>query len=300
MSKLDEMKNSLDRIEERELAPECVSEKSEMMMELDKLKRTFECEVENAEKQRNQLIGKQETLTDAEQLVEALTVLIGKGNVLLSDAKADPSSYASTAELFEHPLKDAQMLIETASTKGIDLSQLNDMVRDAKCLHTQLVRRKDLWREFVIQRDMTLDQLEVIEGPLREITRKPVRPSNEVLLDLDELKMVQADVQELRQKAAELRCLSEELDPLESVYADVRFMDTDIEQTQQQLGDIMQLMDTELNEESVIMGSLQDMENDFHQLEDKVPSATNNEQLSNVNITLAIIIGCQLFHAQLA
>jgi hypothetical protein len=51
------------------------------------------------------------------------------------------------------------------------------------------------------------------------------------------LLLVQArsdDIEQLRNSMYNLQNLSEQLDPLESAYADVRFFDVGVEQTQQQ------------------------------------------------------------------
>jgi hypothetical protein len=51
------------------------------------------------------------------------------------------------------------------------------------------------------------------------------------------LLLVQArsdDIEQLRNSMYNLQNLSEQLDPLESAYADVRFFDAGVEQTQQQ------------------------------------------------------------------
>lgn len=71
---------------------------------------------------------------------------------------------------------------------------------------------------------------------------------------------------ELRALMVKLQNLSEQLDPLETAYADVRFYDVDVEQTQQQYENLMSLMNNELHDESILNESVQQLAREIERL----------------------------------
>lgn len=80
-----------------------------------------------------------------------------------------------------------------------------------------------------------------------------------------------------------LQSLSEQLDPLESAYADVRFFDVDVEQTQQQFEDLMSLMDSELHDENILIESAQQLQHELQRLESELIDDLSKEHLDEVS-----------------
>src|SRR3954463_2351553 len=79
-----------------------------------------------------------------------------------------------------------------------------------------------------------------------------------------------------------LRELSEQLDPLESAYADVRFLEVDVEQTGQHCESLMSALAREVEEEKLMMGKRGSLEEEIGNLNSLVESAGGDaEQLSS-------------------
>ncbi|VDK66014.1 unnamed protein product, partial [Gongylonema pulchrum] len=80
-----------------------------------------------------------------------------------------------------------------------------------------------------------------------------------------------------------LQNLSEQLDPLETAYADVRFYDVDVEQTQQQYENLMSAMNNELQEESILNESAQQLAREIERLNIELASElVQHEQLEEI------------------
>lgn len=91
------------------------------------------------------------------------------------------------------------------------------------------------------------------------------------------------ELDKLKTTMVRLQNLSEQLDPLESAYSDVRFFDVDVEQTQQQYEDLMSLMDNELHDENILRESADQLRRELDRLKDELAVALTNEQLQEVN-----------------
>lgn len=79
-----------------------------------------------------------------------------------------------------------------------------------------------------------------------------------------------------------LQNLSEQLDPLETAYADVRFFDVDVEQTQQEYEILMSQMNNELNEENILNNQEQQLNNELERLEGELSLAPHKDQIDEV------------------
>lgn len=82
---------------------------------------------------------------------------------------------------------------------------------------------------------------------------------------------------------SKLQSLSEQLDPLETAYADVRFYDVDVEQTQQQYENLISLMSSELHDENILNESTQQLARELEYLNGKLSmEPIAREQLEEV------------------
>lgn len=93
-----------------------------------------------------------------------------------------------------------------------------------------------------------------------------------------------------------LQNLSEQLDPLETAYADVRFYDVDVEQTQQQYEDLMSALNNELQDESILNESAQQLAGEVERLSAELASEpVTNEELSEVILAYFITALLSIF-----
>ena len=79
-----------------------------------------------------------------------------------------------------------------------------------------------------------------------------------------------------------LQNLSEQLDPLETAYADVRFFDVDVEQTQQEYETLMSQMNNEMEEERALSDQEQQLKQEAERLDNVLSARPNAEQLDEV------------------
>lgn len=95
---------------------------------------------------------------------------------------------------------------------------------------------------------------------------------------------------------SELHTLSEQLDPLETAYADVRFYDVDVEQTQQQYESLISLMNNELHDENNLNGSTHELARELEYLNEKLSvEPIVHEQLEEVKCSISIFISLSLY-----
>lgn len=80
-----------------------------------------------------------------------------------------------------------------------------------------------------------------------------------------------------------LQNLSEQLDPLETAYADVRFFDVDVEQTQQEFNSCMSDVNNELNNENALCGQEQQLIDDMANLEKQLLSGASKQEVDDVS-----------------
>lgn len=92
-------------------------------------------------------------------------------------------------------------------------------------------------------------------------------------------------IHELKSTMTKLQSLSEQLDPLESAYADVRFFDVDVEQTQQQYEELMSHLNGELDDENVLCDSTQMLNSELERLNVYVAASPSKEELEEVRQT---------------
>lgn len=76
-----------------------------------------------------------------------------------------------------------------------------------------------------------------------------------------------------------LQNLSEQLDPMEAAYAEVRFFDADVVQTQQQYEDIMSLMDNEIRAECILLESTRQLADELEKLKTELSMEQCDQEL---------------------
>uniref|UniRef100_A0A915B118 KASH domain-containing protein n=2 Tax=Parascaris univalens TaxID=6257 RepID=A0A915B118_PARUN len=278
----DKLTTKVEGVNDNELDDDKRSEKQALLQTIEEMKRRFQKEMEGAQEQLAHIVAKERMLADSEQLTHELTALIEEASKLLNDAEAIPNVYTSTAGSFATPLEHAHKLLEGVPQDEPQFSHFINLVHEAEHLQSQLTQRADIWREFVIERDTSTDQLEDIRRPLDDVETKSLRSVDEVRLDLDVLKNAKEELSKLRTTMIKLQSLSEQLDPLESAYADVRFFDVDVEQTQQQFEDLMSLIDNELGDENILIESAQQLQHELQRLESELIDDLSREHLDKI------------------
>lgn len=146
-------------------------------------------ERDSAQQQLDRAIALEKTRAECEQLTADLAALVAEATKLLSDSDAVPTMFATTADAFVLPLEHAKQVLNNAPAEDAQFIHLNALVSEAKDAHSALLHRADIWRQFVAERDSATDQLEVMRAPLDEIELRRRRSFDEVLQDLEALKV---------------------------------------------------------------------------------------------------------------
>ena len=91
-----------------------------------------------------------------------------------------------------------------------------------------------------------------------------------------------------------LQNLSEQLDPLETAYADVRFFDVDVEQTQQEYETLMSQMNNEMEEEKALSDQERQLKQEAERLDNVLSARPNAEELDEVIFYVSLAFFRQL------
>ncbi|KAJ1374419.1 CAMSAP CH domain [Parelaphostrongylus tenuis] len=167
-------------------------------------------------------------------ICDCLSRLVNDANRLLLDPEGLPSQYRTSVEELNKECKHAITVLHDAPANHPSVEALNIALSSAENIIPLLGERAKNWDEFVRVRDEIDTDLSNLRQPLDEVLTKPRRSINEAMNDFDTLCVTRQNSGILDNKVRILRELSERLDPLESAYADVRFIDVDLEQTKEQ------------------------------------------------------------------
>lgn len=136
------------------------------------------------------------------------------------------------------------------------MEDLNAALSSAENIIPCLEERANNWDEFVRVRDEVDVELNKLRQPLDEVLTKSRRSINDAMNDFDTVSAGRQKSNILNDKVRILQELSERLDPLESAYADVRFIDVDVEQTEKQYEDVLSELSTEIEDEKRLCDSV--------------------------------------------
>ncbi|MCP9264139.1 Nuclear anchorage protein 1 [Dirofilaria immitis] len=255
---LEKLKNKIDDADERNLDVEKLLKNIIFFIQSKKLWINYR---EIIEKQIINLRAAEKIYEDGNHLCNELNALIKKGKEVLNDAEAIPTIYTTILDAFVSPLEMATELLNIMPENEEVAIRLKAIVKDAKILEANLSNHANLWSQFISLKK---------RKPLDEIGNKQIRSCEQVVDDLDKLKKAAEELNDLRDLMIKLQSLSEQLDPLETAYADVRFYDVDVEQTQQQYENLISLMNSELHDENILNESAQQLAQELEYINDKL------------------------------
>ena len=114
------------------------------------------------------------------------------------------------------------------------------------------------------------------------LAKKKLRSLAESMTDLEAAADATEKLAPLQDTIANLQRLSELLDPLESAYADARFFDVDVEQTNQQAEQFVAELDNEMKEEQALVESTDQVAEELSRLSDLIDSRPGKENLEDI------------------
>ncbi|EPY72840.1 hypothetical protein CB1_078283001 [Camelus ferus] len=280
---LERLKNKIGDADEKNLDVEKITEKQNLLRTIEEALNHLKIDREMIEKRISDLRAAEKMHENCSHLCNELNALIKEGEEVLNDAEAFPTIYTTTLDAFVNPLEVATEMLKTIPENEDVAIRLNETVMNAKIVQDNLSHHANLWSQFVVERDNATDQLETKRKPLDEIGNKQIRSYEQVSDDLDKLEKAAEELNDLRGLMTKLQSLSEQLDPLEAAYADVRFYDVDVEQTQQQYENLISSMNSELHDENILNESAQQLARELEYLNGKLSiEPVIREQLEEV------------------
>uniref|UniRef100_A0A915EDG2 Uncharacterized protein n=1 Tax=Ditylenchus dipsaci TaxID=166011 RepID=A0A915EDG2_9BILA len=192
-----------------------------------------------------------------------LVSLIDQANRLLNDAAAIPQTYQQLAGQIQKAIEQAQDLVQ----QDPSAETLQGNIAQAGLAQNKLDDRWNTWLAFVEERNLANTQLDNARKPLANIEKKPVRDLDEAQQDLADLIDGQGALAQLNESLEKLQPLADQLDPLESSYADVRFLDVDYEQTERQYSSILDDLRREIDEENQLVDTAKQLEAELNNLQ---------------------------------
>ncbi|TKR92602.1 hypothetical protein L596_007225 [Steinernema carpocapsae] len=261
-SELDRLKNKVDNVDKSSLDSNSVAEIEALQKRIADVADEIAKNEKDAEKQLRDKLDSERQDAEAKRLLDDLAALMDRARQTLTDASALPTLYESLGKELEDATANASKTIEDIEPSKRDsgnVSQLLGQLPKASTLAEQINKRFAAWLDFVRERDNANVELDNLREPLDRIEEAPLRNLSEALKDLDELKTASAGVPVIKETTAKLQALCEQLDPLETAYADVRFFDVDVEQTERQYDELM----TQLNKEADDENNLRDVSDEL-------------------------------------
>lgn len=142
--------------------------------------------------------------------------------------------------------------------------------------------RTAYWNEFVAARDDADQQLEKLQNTVDQVLEKPPRKEPEVLEDQKRLVEARVTTEALNNQIMNLQRLSELLNPLETAFADVRFLNVDAEQVAKQYDDLIECLQEEVETNTVIKDSSSHILKELEALQNVVDNSPSSETLENI------------------
>ena len=211
-----------------------------------------------------------------------LVQLVNDANRLLSDAEGVPSQYRTSADELINECKNAIIALRDAPKNHPSVEVLSAELSSAENVIPILEERANNWDEFVRVRDEVDTELNRLRQPLDEVLTKSRRSINDTINDFNVISAERKNANILDDKVRTLQELSELLDPLESAYADMRFIDVDVEQTSKQYDDLLNELSTEIEDEKHLRDSVDHFINEMNSICSLLTEQPTKECVENI------------------
>ncbi|KAJ1374415.1 CAMSAP CH domain [Parelaphostrongylus tenuis] len=213
---------------------------------------------------------------------DRLAQLVKDASRLLLDPEGVPSQYRLSAQELNNECKHAITALHNTPANHPYVEALNLALSSTENIIPVLEERAKNWDEFVRVRDEVDAQLNKLRQPLDEVLTKSRRSVNDSLNNFDTLSSEKQKSSILRDKVRILQELSERLNPLESVYADVRFIDVDVAQTEEQYDDLLNELSTEIEDEKRLCESVDNFINEVNAICSLLTEQPTKDRLENI------------------
>lgn len=104
-------------------------------------------------------------------------------------------------------------------------------------------------------------------------------------------KISSVEFDDVKRTMTVLEDLSQQLDPLETAYADVRFFDVDVEQTDLEFSNLISAMNDEMNEENALNDQAKQMLDEIGRVANRLVSESTVDGVDRVcNLCIVMVI----------
>lgn len=258
------MRDNIQSLNSNELDPDEKREYDDLLLRLAHAADILRDRREAAEKLRRDAQEKAAFMELVAPLQSRLAELIETADRLMENPEGIPSQYAPTADQLKSEVSRAKDLLQGRDPSSDPIAHaLETAITAAENRIPQLDERASVWEEFVRARDDADSTLDSLRQPLDAVLGKPKRSVDEARQDLENLKTASRNIPILSDKIKYLQGLSERLNPLESAYADVRFLDVDSEQSEKQYDETMNDINAEIEDEQILTDSANHINNEI-------------------------------------
>lgn len=258
------MRDNIQTLNSSELDPDEKREYDDLLLRLAHAADILRDRREAAEKSHRDAQEKAAFMELVAPLQSRLAELIETADRLMENPEGIPSQYAPTADQLRSEVSRAKDLLQGRDPSSDPIAHaLQTAITAAENRIPQLDDRARTWEEFVRARDDADSTLDSLRQPLDAVLGKPKRSVDEARQDLENLKNASRNIPILSEKIKYLQGLSERLNPLESAYADVRFLDVDSEQSEKQYDETMNDINAEIEDEQILTDSANHINNEI-------------------------------------
>jgi chromosome segregation ATPase len=278
------MRDNIQSLNSSELDPDEKREYDDLLLRLAHAADILRDRREAAEKSHRDAQEKAAFMELVAPLQSRLAELIETADRLMENPEGIPSQYAPTADQLRSEVSRAKDLLQGRDPSSDPIAHaLQTAITAAENRIPQLDERAHTWEEFVRARDDADSTLDSLRQPLDAVLGKPKRSVDEARQDLENLKTASRNIPVLSEKIKYLQGLSERLNPLESAYADVRFLDVDSEQSEKQYDETMNDINAEIEDEQILTDSANHINNEIDaMLADLRTNPATHEHNSNL------------------
>ncbi|KAJ1374422.1 CAMSAP CH domain [Parelaphostrongylus tenuis] len=250
------LQQRISELDRSALDDEHQNERAQLLDRIDKMIAAVKQRLYNVEDEITRSAADESLRNTLIPISDRLAQLVNDANCLLLDPEGVPSQYRPSAVELNNECKRAVSVLHDAPANNPSVEALNIALSSAENIIPILEERARNWDEFIRVRDEVDADLKKLRQPLNELLTKPRRSINDAMNDFNTISAEGQKSSVLNNKVHKLKELSKRLDPLESAYADVRFIDVDVEQTEKQYNDLLNEMSTEIEDEKRLCDSV--------------------------------------------
>uniref|UniRef100_A0A1I7VMX8 KASH domain-containing protein n=2 Tax=Loa loa TaxID=7209 RepID=A0A1I7VMX8_LOALO len=258
--KLQKLKEKLLYASVSESDREQCSKRNDLLSKIDEFLLSRQKDHEYFEEKRIQLLTCERIFTDCKALYNELEKLIKHGQKLLNDSEALPDSYGSVSDALTTVIERAVNLRisepKIEQPQELVFEQLWKLIDEARDVQTLLIQRVYVWEQFVKEHDSSMEKLNGIRRHICEIEGRGMRRFDQMLDDLEALKVLYLRWSFLASLPSQLLSLSSQLHPLAYTQREGKAFAEEASKLEKKIENLLDSMSAEFRVREEIVHSL--------------------------------------------